>query len=286
MNGHVFLPAGLEAAIALRVQHPKALVYCGGTDLLVRLRQMPGARPDLICLERVGELLEVSEEGGRIFMGAGVTHARLLENPLVTERLPLLAKALGELGSPPIRNMGTIGGNVATASPAGDCLPPLYCLDASVLLASQKGCRKMPVQQFITGPGQTDLRPGELIWGVEVIPPSGHEIHHFEKVGQRRALAISVVSLAARIQLSAGDEVQAVRLAWGSVGPTVVTCPPAEQALMGGPLCVEALKKAANLFRKAVRPITDVRASADYRRQTAGNLLLRLALYRQARGPC
>jgi len=285
MKGRVFLPTTLDAALALRVQYPEALVYCGGTDLLVRLRQMPGARPDLICLERVGELLEVSEEAGRIFMGAGVTHARLLDSPLVTQGLPLLAKALDELGSPPVRNMGTIGGNVATASPAGDCLPPLYCLDASVLLASQEGRRKMPVKQWITGPGKTDLRPGELIVGVEVIPPPGDEIHHFEKVGQRRALAISVVSLAARMRLSSEGGVKAVRLAWGSVGPTVVTCPAAEQALVGGPLCEEALKKAAKSVRKAVRPISDVRASADYRRQTAGNLLLRLALYRQARGP-
>jgi xanthine dehydrogenase FAD-binding subunit len=171
----------------------------------------------------------------------------------VQHHLSVLIQALLTLGSPPISNMGTIGGNICTASPTGDTLPPLYVLGACVILHSANRVREIPIGAFITGPCKTALNKGELLTGVRVKKPFGYTIHHYEKVGQRRALA------------------------WDSVAPTVAVSPDVEAFLIGCPLSPAVLEQAAVLVRKAVTPIDDVRASADYRRLVAGNLLLRLS---------
>lgn len=256
---------------------PEALIYAGGTDLLVRLPKEPEKDQGLICLERLQELKRIEQRGEEIFIGAGCTHAQLLNSSLVVKRLTILAQALRVLGSPLIRNAGTIGGNLATASPAGDTLPPLYALGASIEMVSPGSARRMPISDFIKGPGQTALRSGEVLSGVSIPMPSDHAIHHFEKIGQRAALAISIASLAALVQLDTHGTVISAKLAWGSVGPTVVICRPAEAALEGRHLSRASLKNAAAIVTKAVSPIDDIRASAAYRREVAGNMLLRLA---------
>lgn len=247
----------------------------GGTDLLARRR---GEAPALVaCLERIESLYGVGEEDGLIRLGACETHASLLRHPLVRGRLPVLAGALAVLGSPLIRNMGTLGGNIVTASPAGDTLAPLYALDARVELSSRRGPRRVLLADFIAGPGVVRLEPGEIVSAVLVSPPDTSALQHFEKVGRRKALAISVVSLAAVILTDSDGVVQQARLAYGSVGPTVVRCQQAEQALTGQRLEREALFAAAQAVRKEISPMDDLRASASYRRDVAGNLLLRLA---------
>lgn len=249
-----------------------AVPMAGGTDLLVR-----GRAPALIsCLDGIEILHGVREEGGLLRLGACETHARLLRDPLVGSRLPGLGRALAVLGSPLVRNMGTLGGNIATASPAGDCLPPLYALDATVELASRRGIRRMPLDEFITGPGRTRLEPGEIVSAVLAQPAPGGALQHFEKVGRRKALAIAVVSLAAVIVRDGAGMVVDARLALGSAGPTVVRCSQAEAALTGRPLDRESLLAAGEAVRGEVSPIDDLRATAAYRRQVAGNLLLRL----------
>jgi len=273
----VLLPASLMELWTALARWPQAGLFAGGTDLLVRLRRQQ-ARPEaLVCLERVTELMVLEEREGGLFLGAGVTHTQLLAHPLVQQRLPVLAQALAVLGSPLVRNMGTLGGNLVTASPAGDILPPFYALGAQVELRSAKGSRSLPIHRFILGPGRVDLQPGEIVTGVVVDGASGYNLQHYEKVGQRQALAIAVVSLAALLRLSPEGLVEKARLAWGSVGPTVVTCPAAEAVLVGRPLTLVSLQEAAGLAQEAVSPIDDLRASAAYRRAVAGNLLLRLA---------
>jgi CO/xanthine dehydrogenase FAD-binding subunit len=273
----VFLPKSLGELWQEMDRRPNALIYAGGTDLLVRLRKESYNKDrDLICLERLHELKRVEQRGAEIFLGAGCTHAQLLNSPLVIERLPLLAQALRVLGSPLVRNAGTIGGNIATASPAGDTLPPLYVLGASVEIVSPGDARRMAISDFINAPGQTALRSGEVLSGVSIPVPSEHAIHHFEKVGQRAALAISIASMAALVELDKSDRVIRAKLAWGSVGPTVVTCRPAEAALEGRPFSSASLSEAAAIVKQAVSPIDDIRASAVYRREAAGNMLLRL----------
>jgi len=195
---------------------------------------------------------------------------------VVRERLPALAQALGCLGSPLIRNMGTLGGNLVTASPAGDTLPALLVHDAVVELASRDGRRHLPVAEFLLGPGRTALAPGEILAAVRIpLPPPG-AMQHFEKVGRRDALAIAVASLAARIVRDQAGRVVEARLAVGSLAPTARRCPAAEAALLGRRLDREALLEAGRRIREQISPIDDIRATAAYRREVAGRLPLRL----------
>lgn len=272
----LYLPRSLEELWRVLEREPEAALYAGGTDLLVRMRAGMCSPPALVCLERIGELRGLREEGDGLRIGAAETHANLLRSPLLRERLPVLASALDTLGSPLIRNMGTLGGNVCTASPAGDTLPPLIAAGAVLELGTPGGRRDVPLRDFITGPGETDLRPGEVLLSVRVPGTGAFNVQHFEKVGLRNALACCVVSLAALLAVSGEGVVEKAVLAWGSVGPTVVTCPEAEEVLVGGRLSGERLRRAAALVRERVSPIDDLRASAAYRREVAGNLLFRL----------
>lgn len=272
MNGRVFRPDRPEALWPLLEGGARPMA--GGTDLLVRLRRQPPC--DVALLEGLPGLDAVSLTDGQIRLGATVTHARLLAHPLVRERLPALARALAVLGSPLVRNMGTLGGNIATASPAGDTLPPLYALDATVELASRQGTRRLPLADLVLGPGRTALAGGEIVAAVLVSPPPPEALQHFEKVGRRDALAIAVASLAAVIVRDDAGRVTEARLAVGSLGPTVTRCLRAEAFLRGRGLDRETLAAVGRRIREAVSPIDDIRATAAYRLCLAGNLPLRL----------
>jgi len=272
----VHLPTTLDELWQILSENPGAAIYAGGTDLFPKLRKGTTSPPSLVCLERIGELRGVRDHGEKVFLGGCTTHSALLSDQLVRDHFPVLTKALANLGSPHIRNMGTLGGNIVTASPAGDALPPLYVLGAEIEVSGKGSRRRVPVSRFIKGPGKVDLRPGEIMAGVWLEKGQPCLIQHFEKVGQRNALAIAIVSMAAVIDLSNKGLIESARFAWGSVGPTVVTSEPVEVFLKGRPLDGETLSKAAALAREAVSPIDDVRATASYRREVAGNLLLRL----------
>jgi CO/xanthine dehydrogenase FAD-binding subunit len=273
---HVFLPDNLTELWSCLEQEPDACVYAGGTDLLVQLRIGNMTPRTLVCLERIGELQDIREHKTSLWIGACSTHNRMLTNPVIQKHMPVLVYALQTLGSPPIRNMGTIGGNVCTASPAGDCLPPLYVLQAEVELRMAETVRFLPIQDFITGPGITALRKGEILFGIRVKKPSAFNFHHFEKIGQRKALACSIANMACMLRLSRSGIVERARVAWGSVGPTIVTSAVVEHQLIGKRLTRRNLERVARTARKTVVPISDIRASADYRRMVTGNLLLRL----------
>lgn len=212
-------------------------------------------------------------------IGAGVTLQTLMDHPRVKRLVPVLVQAVKVLGSPPIRHMGTLGGNICTASPAADTLPALYALKAEVEISSGTGSRRLPLRELILGPGITRLQPGELLTRIIVPAASQCTIHHYEKVGQRKALAISIVSLSALLRLSESGTIEEVRLAWGSVAPTVVTSREVEAHLRGNLLSRRVLEDAQPLVHQAVRPVDDLRASAGYRREVAGRLLLRLLSY-------
>ena len=272
----VLLPHTSEELWEVLRAEPQAAVYAGGTDLLVKLRQGLVDPSCLVCLERIEELKGVQEFGHEVFIGACSTHAYLLANPIIRSNFPVLTKALELLGSPPIRNMGTIGGNICTASPAADSLPPLYVLEAEVEIRSKNTSRRMALKEFIQGPGKTSLQPGEIVSGIWVKKAPGYNLHHFEKVGQRKALAISIASLAGLLRASEKGVIEEARFAWGSVGPTIITSPEVEKALVGNRLSRPVLEKAACLARSAVEPIDDIRASGEYRRLVSGNLMVRL----------
>jgi len=272
----VYLPSSMQALWACLKDNPDAALFAGGTDLFVKMRAEKLDAPALVGLERIPDLQGINEDSNNIRIGATVTHAELLRHPAVKEHLPVLCRALSTLGSPPIRNMGTIGGNICTASPAGDTLPPLYVLQAWIETVSASDTRLMPIADFIRGPGKTRLKAGEIIAAVHVEKPAGVHLHHFEKVGQRKSMACAIASLAALLQLSSSQTIAKAHLAWGSVGPAVVTSRDIEDFLIGKKLTRETLAAAADMISRVVTPIDDIRASADYRRRVSGNLLLRL----------
>lgn len=275
----VFRPRDPGELTALLSQHPEAALFAGGTDLIPRMRNGLASPKALILLDRIEALRGIHAGPDAIRIGACTPLSHILDDPAIRERLPVLHSAISVLGSPPVRNMATLGGNIVTASPAGDTLPPLHALRAEVELLGPGGTRRLPVREFITGPHQTDLGPGEVLAAVHVPAPAPGALQHFEKVGNRNAVAVAVASLAAILTLSSDGIVRTASLAWGSVAPTVLTCPEAEAALIGHPLDRASLDRAAEAARHASSPVTDLRADATTRRTLCGNLLLRLLLH-------
>ena len=233
----------------MKAEYPEARPIAGGTDVMVELnfdRVRPAA---LLNLNEVPELRGWARDNGRVWLGAGLTYAEALHGP-IADVLPALAEASRTVGSPQIRNRGTIGGNLGTASPAGDALPPLLIERADVELASVRGVRQLPIREFLVGPRRNALEPDELVAAVLVHPSRGPQT--FMKVGPRNAMVIAVVSLA----LVADRERGELRASFGSASPVpgFVTAPLAEA------------DEFAERVAAAASPIDDVRGSAAYRR--------------------
>jgi len=276
----VFSPESVEEALVLRTAHPHSIWMAGGTDVLVQLRHPKCLEDDrpLILLERLPSLARIDVHKDDIRIGSCVSFGRIASDPLLTTEIPVLTQAAATVGGPALRNMATIGGNVCTASPAGDSLPALYVLDASVELVSASGTRRLAISEFLSGPRKTELHQDELLASI-VIPRRNPPwtLQKYEKIGKRKALAIAVASMAAVLRINpACGIVEEAHLAWGSLGPTVMRCPPAEEALIGRPLTEEALCAAAEFVPKWVHPIDDIRASAEYRRAVGARLMMRL----------
>jgi len=260
---------------ALRYVREGGKPLAGGTDLLVAVRKGTESPNLLVYVGELPELRVLREEREGLEVGAALTHAELLAHP-ATERFPILRSVLQTIGSPAIRAMGTLGGNIVTASPAGDSLVALYLLEARVRLVSEEGERELPIWEFIVGPRKTALRPGELVRSVFLPWLSGEPRSFFRKVGRRRALIIAIASLGALVWVRDG-RVERARLALGSVAPTVIRPKEVEEALVGRPVSPEAWEDLVPRLSAATHPISDLRASADYRRKVAGRLLLALA---------
>jgi CO/xanthine dehydrogenase FAD-binding subunit len=242
----ILTPRSLREALELKAEHSDAFPIQGGTDVMVALN-FDRSRPEVMLnLNEVDELRGWSREGGALRLGAGLTYTEAMTGELAS-LLPALAEASRTVGSPQIRNRGTIGGNLATSSPAGDALPPLHVEGAEVECTSVRGARRVAVGEFVTGVKRNVLAEDELITAIWVTPSGRAQT--FMKVGPRNAMVIAVVSLA----LSAGEE---LRASFGSAGPrpVLVTAPREEAAAF--PEQVAA----------AASPIDDVRGSADYRR--------------------
>jgi CO/xanthine dehydrogenase FAD-binding subunit len=245
----VLTPRTLEEALRLKSETPGAVPIEGGTDVMVELNFDRARPPALLNLNEVGELKGWSREDGAIRLGASLTYDEAMEAPLA-EQLPALAEASRTVGSPQIRNRGTIGGNLGTASPAGDALPPLLIEDAEVELASMRGARRMPVREFLVGPKRNALEPDELISAV-LIEPSGSS-QTFMKIGPRNAMVIAVCSLAVSADRDRGE----LRASFGSAGPVT--------GLVTAPL--DERESFPERVADAASPIDDVRGTAEYRR--------------------
>ncbi len=276
--GQVFrLPATLPELLALRAAHPEAWLLAGGTDLNLRVsdhRERPEA---VICLLNVPELQKASVTAEGITLGAAVSYRRLLDLCRAEAGFGPLAGLLARLGSRQIRGLGSLGGNLGTASPIGDALPPLVALGAEIRVASQRGMRAMPVAEFLTGYRRNALAPDEVIVSVFLPRPSAGAHFACEKVSKRHDQDISTVGAALLVREEAGMVAEA-RLAFGGVGATVIRAAGAEAALLGRPFTEAAVTEAAAALGKDIAPLSDWRGSAAYRLAIAQGLLRRLHL--------
>lgn len=267
-------PESREALLSLLVGGGEdTYLYGGGTDLLVLLRAGIIQARRLIDTKGVAEFCTVTESPGQIAIGCAVTHSQLRENALVRRWAPALAAAAGKVGSIQIQNKGTLAGNIQTASPAGDALNVAWAMDATVVLLSAVGERRIPLRQFVQGPRRTQLCEGELIAAVE-IPKRAWTYQNFFKVGRRNALAISVVNGVVAIQSDRGL-IQDVRISLGAVGPTPLQMTEAEALLRGRRLNEIRLPEVEEAVRRNVSPISDLRAGAEYRAYIAGVMVKR-----------
>ncbi|HET7011676.1 MAG TPA: FAD binding domain-containing protein, partial [Anaerolineales bacterium] len=257
------VPSLEEAVAALAAGAGQARIVAGATDLILELERglRPGIRTliDITRVPGMGEIVLGAD--GRIHLGPLVTHNQAAASPLIQARAFALARACWEVGAPQIRNRGTIAGNVITASPANDSIPPLMALDAHVTLRSASGERRLPLSEFYTGVRKTVMRPDELMTSIdfEPLPETGRST--FIKLALRRAQAVSVVNLAAAVVFD-GSKVERARLTLGSVAPTIVRASEAETYLTGKNPTDEVIARAAELAAQASRPIDDVRGSA------------------------
>ena len=251
----VLTPQTLDEALRSKSDHPAAWPIQGGTDVMVALNFDRGRPAALLNLNEVAELRGWSRENGELRLGSGLTYAEI-EHGELKDVLPALAEASRTVGSPQIRNSGTIGGNLGTSSPAGDALPPLLVEDAQVECMSLRGTRRIPLGEFVTGVKRNVLEPDELITAVWLTPSNAPQT--FMKIGPRNAMVIAVVSLA----VSAGDE---LRASFGSASPR--------------PVLVTAPRDEADSFAErvaaAAAPIDDVRGTERYRKHALEVLTVR-----------
>jgi xanthine dehydrogenase FAD-binding subunit len=270
----VHTPYSLEELLSLRRIYPAARLMAGGTDLLVHLRNsIPFDHQPLILLRGIKELQNISMVDGLLSIGAGITFSRLAACDIVRRNAPVLVKAALKVGGPAIRNMATLGGNICTASPAGDSIPPLFVYDAELEILSPFGTRRVSILNFFNGPGKTILAPYEIL--LRIILPCSEQFpfHTFLKAGNRRAMSIAVASFAALARTAPDGTIREARFAWGSVAPTVIRFPQLELELQGKKPDRETIRHAAATVSNNVSPIDDIRGSVKHRRNLAGNML-------------
>jgi CO/xanthine dehydrogenase FAD-binding subunit len=280
-------PLSLPEALAMKAAHPAAVPIAGGTDVMVEIN-FDARRPDaLLDLNQVHELAGWAPDGDLLRVGAGMTYVRLIRE--LGGVLPGLAMAARTVGSPQIRNRGTIGGNLGAASPAGDCHPVLLASGAVIEAASSaRGTRLIPAARFFTGPKRNALAPDELITGVLIRPAAGPQ--QFAKVGTRNAMVIAVCAFALDLRPPQPDARQpdaggSAGTGIGSAGPTPLRAAEAEEFLAAelagrwtapGPLPEPLTRRFGELVAAAARPIDDVRGTAAYRRHALSVLARRM----------
>ena len=259
--GH--LAAGLTRPIA------------GGTDIMVAITGELGTIPErMLDLSHIDELRGISLEANGLVLGARTTYTEIRRSALCREHLPALAEVAATIGAAQIQNRGTLGGNIANASPAGDTLPILLAADALILVGGQRGEREIPAREFFVEYRKTALAPDELILQVRIPLPTNRQLR-FRKVGTRRAQAISKVVLALAWRGGASGWTD-VRVALGSVAATPIRARATEAVLEGAHPTPEVADRAAETLAGELKPIDDVRSTAEYRRMVSARILHRL----------
>ena len=273
-----------EACRILGELGEKAKTLAGGTDLLVNMKKKLLAPEHLVSLDRIASLTEIDGSNGTLKIGACATAGDIAESKAVLNDFPALQTGASKLGSPLIRNLATIGGNLVSARPAADFPPSLMAYGASVVLRSGTGQRTVALSEFIEAPGQTVLSPEEILEAILVERPSQYSGSAYFKLGIREALEISLVNIAVSITVDGpGGAVKAGRVVMGSVGPTPLLSPSAEKVLLGEKPTEALFLAAGEAAAMDSKPIDDFRASADYKRAMVKELTKRALLTAYAR---
>jgi len=273
-------PDSLKNLVAgLNEAGSEGTVLAGGTDLLVRIKSGIVSYRVVFDLNDVNELKGIREDKNTLRIGAGTRIADIAGSDTVKRWAPFLSVAANELGSPQIRNRATVGGNILTASPAADTVPPLLAAGALLTLDGPGGERAVPLEDFMTGPGRTGIRGGEVLTGITVPKlPEGYT-SQFIKVGRRRSLAISVINLAGWLKKDSSGAIEDVRLVLGAVAPTAIRAWEAEAYLKGKPPTRSVIEAAARLAAQEARPISDIRSTEEGRRSLVEGWAFRLLLF-------
>ncbi len=265
-----------EAVALLREHGDRARIIAGGTDIMIEMER--GQRPTvevLIDITRVPHLDTIHVADGMVHLGPLVTHNHIVGDPRMAQLALPLAQACWEVGAPQIRNRATIAGNLITASPANDTITPLMALNTEITLRSADGERVVPIDAFYTGLRRNVMRPDEMMTSIRFPALEGGARGMFYKLGLRRAQAISVVNATAVLHFD-GETITHAAITLGSVAPTIIRVPSAEQALVGHPLTPQTIAQAAKLAAATPTPIDDVRGTAEYRTEMVKVLVTRV----------
>ena len=255
----------LDEALELIDKLDDFKVIAGGTDLVMDLRIGRYKPRNIVDISNIRELDYIVDEGDKIRIGALTKLQEILESPIVKTKAPVLAEAIYQMASWQIRNIATIGGNLCNASPAADTAPPLMVLEAQLKLASKTGTRTVPITEFFLGPRKTVLKKNELL--TEIIIPYEKDVGaSMIKLGRRNSFTLSVVAVAALVKVE-DNKFKDVRVALNSVAPTPVRAKSVEKSLIGKEVTLENIEEAAKLVVNDISPISDVRASAEYRKE-------------------
>ena len=266
-------PRSVEEALRLYAANPVAVPLAGGTDFMVAWNAGEENGRTILDLSRLSSWKRITETKAGVRIGSLVTHRELQIHPLVRKRLPLLAAACATIGGGQIQARGTLGGNIANASPAGDTFPPLAVYEARVRLRSAGESRTLPLLDVFTGVKQTALAQGELIDSIEIDFPRRPSRQSFRKVGTRAAWAIAKTVAAGLLWLSSDGRIREIRFALGSMAPTVRRLHSVESLLAGKRPTSRLVDQAADLLETDVSPIDDLRSTRAYRLEVSRNLL-------------
>jgi len=271
-----FFPKTVDEAIEIkRAYGVGGQFIAGGTDLLLSLGSV--YTEALIDLSRIPALVEITTRGSTVDIGAAVTYSKIIQNSEIMRIVPLLGQAVRTIGGMQVRNVATLVGNVVNASPAADTLPALYVLNTEVHFTRSKDVLKLPIEEFVVGPGQVVLERDEIVTGISFERPEEGWLGTYEKLGLRKSMAISVASMAVMLQMDSSKSIQA-RMALGAVAPTAIRVPEAEHLLTGADINDTTIEAVADAASDAARPIDDVRSTADFRTRVIKGLVRR-ALY-------
>jgi len=268
-------PKNMEALMALfdTIQGEYKIV-AGCTDFIPAVRGGRWSFNDglsLIDIKKIDALNFIKKADGVVSIGAVTPLSVIMSSDIVQKHAPGLCRAMGTMASPQVRNVGTMGGNIAMSSPAGDTVPSLLALDASVIIKGKDGEKKVALDQFFTGPGRNIMAPDQVLTTIEFPALKSDESVHFQKIGTRDAVVISIVSAASWLKVENGV-CKTARIALGSVAPTPIRVPKAEAFLAGKIATEDLMAQCAQMVAREIIPITDLRASADYRRDLAETL--------------